>query len=112
MLCNSCLYPFLLVAQQLYTQCCPLSIPCSLSVTLFLKFELRNDLPVTGLVYTTSLCLQYKTVERGKKFSPRAESQYRVYFQQRDGVVVSPWHDIPLHADTENQVRTQAKVYI
>ena len=47
-------------------------------------------------------CLGYSLVERGQKYSPDASQEYLVYFQEEEGQLVSPWHDIPLYADQTN----------
>ena len=43
--------------------------------------------------------LGFRLVERGQKYSPEASQEYLVYFEEEDGQLVSPWHDIPLFAD-------------
>ena len=47
-------------------------------------------------------CLGYSLVERGQKYSPDVSQEYLVYFQEEEGHLVSPWHDIPLYADQTN----------
>ena len=47
-------------------------------------------------------CLGYSLVERGQKYSGDASQEYLVYFQEEEGRLVSPWHDIPLYADQTN----------
>ena len=44
----------------------------------------------------------YKLVERGQKYCPDDSQEYLVYFQEEDGRLVSPWHDIPLFSDRTN----------
>ena len=56
---------------------------------------------------------QYDIIQRGKKFSANAASEYRVYFQERGRAeVVSPWHDIPLHADLDNKVGRHGRLAV
>ena len=44
-------------------------------------------------------CLGYSLVERGQKYSGDVSQEYLVYFQEEEGQLVSPWHDIPLYAE-------------
>ena len=42
----------------------------------------------------------FSITERGKKYSNDPSKQYRVYFEDEDGLI-SPWHDIPLLSDNQ-----------
>lgn len=45
------------------------------------------------------MATKYTTRKTGQPFSP----EYRVYIE-KDGKVVSAWHDVPLYNDPEKQV--------
>ena len=55
------------------------------------------------------LYFQYETVPRGKKYSEASGLEYKIYFKDSDGNLVSPWHDVPLLTETDptNQVLKQ-----
>jgi len=46
---------------------------------------------------------QYQTVARGQKFSEDPQKEYKMYFQDRSGKIISPWHDVPLMSDPSKQ---------
>ena len=56
--------------------------------------------------------LGFRLVERGQKYSPEAGQEYLVYFEEEDGQLVSPWHDIPLFADQTSLVTINMVVEI
>ncbi|KAI1693340.1 inorganic pyrophosphatase domain-containing protein [Ditylenchus destructor] len=47
-----------------------------------------------------ALTSPYKTVERGSLRS----KDYRIFFEDQNGKLISPWHDIPLFADEKNHI--------
>ncbi|KAL7403746.1 hypothetical protein ABVT39_004476 [Epinephelus coioides] len=49
--------------------------------------------------------MHYQTEERGRPHSP----DYRIYFKTSDGKYISPFHDIPLIAETEQENDVPAK---
>eukprot|EP00092_Neocalanus_flemingeri_P044439 GFUD01049285.1.p1 GENE.GFUD01049285.1~~GFUD01049285.1.p1 ORF type:complete len:348 (-),score=95.20 GFUD01049285.1:43-1086(-) len=64
-------------------------------------------------IYSFFLCLaisscscQYQTVARGKKYSEASSSEYKLYFQDDQGNIVSPWHDVPLFTQTDRSNQT------
>ncbi|XP_005097360.1 inorganic pyrophosphatase [Aplysia californica] len=64
--------------------------------------SLRLSTLSSHLSYTAAACskMPYSTVERG---SPNTDN-YRVFFKNESGAVVSPFHDIPLVVDREKGV--------
>ena len=42
----------------------------------------------------------FSITERGKKYSDDPSKQYRVYFEDEEGLI-SPWHDIPLLSNNQ-----------
>ncbi|KAI6175904.1 Inorganic diphosphatase [Aphelenchoides bicaudatus] len=61
-------------------------------------------LPISGS-YTRNLTMaqgdkpKFEVVEKGNIYS----SNYRLFFQDSKGHLISPWHDIPLYADESNK---------
>jgi len=54
------------------------------------------------LSMTVTSCLgQYQTVPRGKKYSEVSSSEYKLYFQDGQGNMLSPWHDVPLFTQSD-----------
>uniref|UniRef100_A0A2C9JG12 Inorganic pyrophosphatase n=1 Tax=Biomphalaria glabrata TaxID=6526 RepID=A0A2C9JG12_BIOGL len=74
-----------------------LLFPCAR--TCFISFR---RLSATARLFSArkKLKMSYVAVERG---SPNTKN-YRVFFQNESGFPISPFHDIPLLADAENQI--------
>ncbi|XP_054633978.1 inorganic pyrophosphatase 2, mitochondrial [Dunckerocampus dactyliophorus] len=51
-------------------------------------------------LYTLRKTMHYQTVERGSPNTP----DYRIYFKNSDGNYISPFHDIPLIAEAEQEL--------
>jgi len=61
---------------------------------------------ITICLAVTSCIAQYQTVPRGKKYSENPSSEYKLYFEDRQGGIVSPWHDVPLYTQSDNTNQT------
>ncbi|XP_045903145.1 inorganic pyrophosphatase 2, mitochondrial isoform X2 [Micropterus dolomieu] len=82
----------------------PLLLSSSLGrlVTVFGSFSASRNKLVTQAaaaphLYYLRKTMHYQTEERGHPNSP----DYRIYFKTSDGKYISPFHDIPLIAETE-----------
>uniref|UniRef100_A0A8C8RM49 inorganic diphosphatase n=1 Tax=Pelusios castaneus TaxID=367368 RepID=A0A8C8RM49_9SAUR len=55
--------------------------------------------------WLSSIMAQYGTEQRGRLHSP----EYRLYFKNAEGKYISPFHDIPLFADSKEDKEVPAK---
>ncbi|XP_035516214.1 inorganic pyrophosphatase 2, mitochondrial [Morone saxatilis] len=91
----------------------PLLQRCSLGclVTAFGSFSASRNKLVTQAaaaaprLYYSRKTMHYQTEERGRPHSP----DYRIYFKTSQGKYISPFHDIPLVAETEQGNDVPAK---
>ena len=61
----------------------------------------HNMFPVlTICLFVLVLSDGFSITERGKKYSDDPSKQYRVYFEDEEGLI-SPWHDIPLLSNNQ-----------
>ncbi|GAA6214818.1 inorganic pyrophosphatase 2, mitochondrial [Lates japonicus] len=78
--------------------------------TVLSSFPASRDKLVTQAAAAPHLCylrktMHYQTEERGHPNSP----DYRIYFKTSEGKYISPFHDIPLIAETEQDNDVPAK---
>ena len=61
----------------------------------------HNMFPVISICwFVLVLSDGFSITERGKKYSDDPSKQYRVYFEDEEGLI-SPWHDIPLLSNNQ-----------
>jgi len=54
-----------------------------------------KDFVILSLTIASVTC-EYQIFPRGQEYSEEPSSEYRLYFQDSQGMFLSPWHDIPL----------------
>jgi len=64
-----------------------------------------NTLVLLSLAVTTCIS-QYQLVPRGKKYSEAPNEEYKLYFEDRQGRILSPWHDVPLFTQSDKTNQT------
>ncbi|KAI1697433.1 inorganic pyrophosphatase domain-containing protein [Ditylenchus destructor] len=74
--------------------------------TILFEHSRRDQLTAPAIPPTVAMVTEhepasaYRTVERG---SFRTKD-YRIFFEDQNGTLISPWHDIPLFADEKNHI--------
>ncbi|KAL3121779.1 hypothetical protein niasHT_002007 [Heterodera trifolii] len=68
-------------------------------------FHIRKTIGTSPIcIFNKNLSLStmcaYQTIEKGSLHT----LNYRVFFKNSDGKLISPWHDIPLHASESNKL--------
>ncbi|XP_068176700.1 inorganic pyrophosphatase 2, mitochondrial isoform X2 [Antennarius striatus] len=91
----------------------PLLLCCQVGrvVSVFGSFSASRSKLVTQVATVGHQCyfrktMHYQTEERGQANSP----DYRIYFRTSEGTYISPFHDIPLLAETEEEINVPKKL--